>query len=133
MNPEQLTVAQTCLKAAHDGSLPFPELVRRLIAAGFESYTVDYRRQTQTYYLTNGESILLDTPPSTGQVAAQFDASEIERMVRWAQSGRADYNYHAFSEKVKAAGCAGYIVSFLGKRVLYFGRTGETLLEPFPT
>jgi hypothetical protein len=31
-----------------------------------------------------------------------------------------------------AAGCAGYIVSFLGRRVVYFGRTAETHVEHFP-
>ena len=36
------------------------------------------------------------------------------------------------SRKVMAAGCAGYMVSFLGKRVLYFGRTAETHVEHFP-
>ena len=33
---------------------------------------------------------------------------------------------------MKAAGCAGYIVSFLGRRVLYIGRTAETHVELFP-
>jgi hypothetical protein len=31
-----------------------------------------------------------------------------------------------------AAGCAGYIVSFLGKQALYYGRTAETHVEHFP-
>mgnify|MGYP000402610447 CR=1 FL=1 len=34
--------------------------------------------------------------------------------------------------KAKAAGCAGYMVSFLGKRVVYFGRTAEVHVEHFP-
>ena len=53
-------------------------------------------------------------------------------MVRWAQSGDAAYSYAAFCARVKAAGCAGYIVSFPGRRVLYFGRTAETHVEHFP-
>jgi len=32
----------------------------------------------------------------------------------------------------KAAGCAGYLVSFLGRRVLYFGRSAGTHVEHFP-
>ncbi|WP_293780352.1 hypothetical protein [Sphingosinicella sp.] len=31
-----------------------------------------------------------------------------------------------------AAGCAGYIVSFSGRRALYIGRTAEIHVEPFP-
>jgi uncharacterized protein YbcV (DUF1398 family) len=42
------------------------------------------------------------------------------------------YTYRGFCENVVKAGCAGYVVSLLGKRVLYFGRTGETHTEYFP-
>jgi uncharacterized protein YbcV (DUF1398 family) len=70
--------------------------------------------------------------PSQGAVAPGFDAGEVEAMVRWAQSGDAAYSYAAFCARVKAAGCAGYIVSFPGRRVLYFGRTAETHVEHFP-
>jgi uncharacterized protein YbcV (DUF1398 family) len=132
MDAERISIAKTCLNAAHDGRLSFPEIVGRLIAAGFEGYMVDYRRNGQTYYLPDGDSIQLDMHSSAGPVAAAFDASEIERLVRWAQANPADYTYAAFCEKVKAAGCAGYLVSFLGRRVVYFGRTAETHVEHFP-
>lgn len=132
MNAEQTSAARTCLHAAHDGSMSFPEIVGTLIAAGFEGYAVDYRRNTQTYYLPDGDSISLQMQPASGSVAATFDASTLEALVRWAQSGSPDYTYVAFSEKVKAAGCAGYLVSFLGRRVIYIGRTAETHVEHFP-
>lgn len=132
MDAERVSVAETCLQAAHDGSLSFPEIVGKLIAAGFEGYTVDYRRNIQTYYLPDGDSAAMEMPPSTGNVAAAFDAKEVERLVRWAQAKPDDYSYVAFCEKVKAAGCAGYLVSFLGRRVVYFGRTAETHVEHFP-
>jgi len=132
MDAEHSSIAQTCLHAAHNGSLTFPEIVGKLIAAGFEGYTVDYRRNSQTYYLPDGDSIMLDMQPSSGRVASEFDADEIERLVRWAQANLADYSYVAFCEGVKAAGCAGYIVSFSGRRVVYIGRTAETHVEHFP-
>lgn len=132
MDAERISVAQTCLNAAHDGSLSFPEIVGKLTAAGFEGYTVDYRRNSQTYYLPDGDSVVMDMPSSDGRIAAAFDATEIERLVRWAQANPADYSYVAFCEKAKAAGCAGYFVSFLGRRVVYFGRTAETHAEHFP-
>jgi hypothetical protein len=31
-----------------------------------------------------------------------------------------------------AAGCAGYIVSFTGRRAVYFGRNAEIHVECFP-
>ena len=59
-----------------------------------------------------------------------FDAAAIERAVRQAQAGA--LHYKAFCETVMAAGCPGYLVSILGRRVVYFGRTAETHIEHFP-
>ncbi|MEO3475930.1 DUF1398 domain-containing protein [Roseomonas sp. CAU 1739] len=132
MDAERISVAETCLHAAHDGSLSFPEIIGKLLAADFEGYTIDYRRNSQTFYLTDGDSVAMDMEPSAGHVAAAFDAVEIERLVRWAQANPADYSYVAFCEKAKGAGCAGYLVSFMGRRVVYFGRTAETHVEHFP-
>jgi uncharacterized protein YbcV (DUF1398 family) len=132
MDAERISIAEACLHAAHDGSLSFPEIIARLVAAGFEGYMVDYRRDSQTYYLPDGDGVTMDMHRSAGSVAAAFDANEVERLVRWAQANPADYSYVAFCQKVKAAGCAGYLVSFLGRRVVYFGRTAETHVEHFP-
>lgn len=132
MDAEQISIAETCLHAAHDGSLSFPDIVGKLIGAGFEGYVVDYRHNSQTYYLPDGDSIVVDLQSPTGGVAASFDATEIGRLVRWAQANPVDYSYVAFCQKVKGAGCAGYHVSFLGRRVVYFGRTAETHVEHFP-
>lgn len=132
MDAERISIAEACLQAAHDGSQIFPEIVGKLIAAGFEGYAVDYRRNSQTYYLPDGDNVTMEMQPSAGKVAAAFDATEVARLVRWAQANPADYSYVAFSEKAKAAGCAGYVVSFPGGRVVYFGRTAETHVEHFP-
>ena len=56
----------------------------------------------------------------------------VRAAIHEAQSGAPGYSYQGFSRKVKAAGCAGYLVSFPGKRVLYVARTGETHTELFP-
>lgn len=133
MDADQRDTAETCLKAAHDGSLPFPAIVGRLIAAGFEGYAVDYRRDTQVFYLPDGDSLALDMAPTAGPVAAGFDAAGVERLMRWAQANPPGYSYAAFSAQVKAAGCAGYLVSFLGRRVVYYGRSAETHVEHFPS
>lgn len=132
MDAERISVARNCLEAAHDGSLGFPDIVGRLIAAGFEGYAVDYRRNSQTFYLPDGDSVVLAIPPAGQAVAPAFDAVEVERLVRWAQANPPDYRYQDFCRKVTAAGCAGYLVSFLGRRVVYVGRTAETHVEPFP-
>lgn len=52
---------------------------------------------------------------------------------RWAQANRPDYSYAVFSERARAAGCACYLVSFPGRRVVYYGRAAETYVEHFPS
>jgi uncharacterized protein YbcV (DUF1398 family) len=132
MDAERTAIAENCLKAAHDGSFSFPEIIGKLLEGGFEGYSVDYRRNSQTYYLPDGDNIELTLPHSGGPVAAAFDSAGVEALVRWAQANDSDYSYIAFSERVKAAGCAGYLVSFPGRRVVYYGRTAETHVELFP-
>lgn len=132
MNAQQTAIAQKCLTASYEATMDFPSIVGALIAAGFEGYTLDYRRNTATYYLADGDAVELETPKTDGQVAATFNATVVEAAVRDAQANAPGYTYKGFCAKVKAAGCAGYMVSFLGKRVVYFGRTAETHIELFP-
>ncbi|MHB2169029.1 DUF1398 domain-containing protein [Alsobacter sp. R-9] len=112
--------------------MSFPDIVGRLIAAGFEGYAVDYRRNSQTFYRPDGESLALDVPEHGRTVQPTFDANALTALVRWAQANGPDYSYAAVSEQAKAAGCAGYLVSFPGRRVVYHGRTAEVQVEPFP-
>ncbi|KPL52688.1 hypothetical protein ABB55_11040 [Prosthecomicrobium hirschii] len=132
MEAQRVRTAQACLDAAYDRTLAFPDIVGRLIEAGFEGYVVDYRRNTTTYFLPDGDNVVLANRVSVGTVAADFDPQAIAAEVRWAQADPPDYSYAAFSKSVKAHGCAGYIVSFPGRRVLYFGRSADTHVEHFP-
>lgn len=79
-----------------------------------------------------GDGVELPLQQAGAGVAAGFDAAAVARAVREAQAGAPGYTYAGFSAKVKAAGCAGYMVSFPGRRVLFFGRTAETHVEHFP-
>jgi uncharacterized protein YbcV (DUF1398 family) len=133
MNAEQKTCAQRCLAAAEEGTLTFPEIVDALRRAGFESYTVDFRQALTTYYLPTGESLPLPAHASPVPVAAAFDAMALQAAIREAQTLAPGYTYRGFCRKAKAAGCAGYTVSFSGRRAVYFGRTGETHVEQFPS
>ena len=132
MNAQRAAIAEACLDAAYDGTMAFPDIIGALVSAGFEGYAVDYRRGTTTYYLPDGDSVELPNRPSEHGVAAGFDQAAIVAQIRWAQGGPPDYSFEAFCRNAKAAGCAGYIVSFPGRRVLYFGRTAETHTEHFP-
>lgn len=132
MNAQQMTLARKCLEAAEQDLMTFPEIVGALRDGGFEGYTVDYRRATATYYLPTGESIELATHGPGLAVSDAFDLAALKAAIRQAQTLAPGYTYKGFCAKAKAAGCAGYMVSFTGQRALYFSRAAETHAELFP-
>ncbi|KAB7645632.1 DUF1398 domain-containing protein [Polymorphobacter fuscus] len=132
MDPHLIDIATACLRGAEDHAMTFPQIVDTLMAAGFESYAVDYRRATAIYYHPDGDSLALAAHRLDTPVAAQFDTAAITAAIREAQQLVPGYSYEGFCRKVMDAGCAGYIVSFSGRRAVYFGRTAETHVEHFP-
>ena len=132
MDDHKKSVARTCLEGAEGNGMTFPQIVGALIEEGFESYAIDFRRAVATYYLPDGDSVALPTHKVDVPVAATFDAVSIQAAIKEAQQLVPGYSYKGFCKKVAAAGCAGYIVSFSGRRALYVGRTAETHVEHFP-
>ncbi|GGC50706.1 DUF1398 domain-containing protein [Chelatococcus reniformis] len=132
MNDRQKAIARSCLDGAESNTMTFPQIVGRLIEAGFESYCIDFRRATATYYLAGSESIELATHRVDAAVAPTFDVALMQTAIREAQHLVPGYTYKRFCERAVAAGCAGYIVSLSGRRALYIGRTAETHVEHFP-
>lgn len=132
MDAQQAATAKACLAASYDGTMDFPAIIGTLVAAGFEGYTVDFRRNVAVYYIADGSSLELAMPAGDDRVAVGFDGETIQKAIRSAQGGDAHYSYTGFCRQVKAAGCAGYIVSFIGRRVVYFGRTADLHVEQFP-
>jgi uncharacterized protein YbcV (DUF1398 family) len=131
MDLQQEEIAESCLASSYADTLNFPTVLAKLDDAGFEGYLVDYRRSMTTYYLPTGESVEFMNLKTPGAVAPSFDAQIVAENVRKSQAQA--QTYREFSENVKNAGCAGYLVTLLGKRVVYFGRTGETHIELIPT
>ena len=132
MDSRQTKIVQACKEGAENDSMTFPNIVAKLMEAGFESYLVDFRQRTATYYLPNDESAEFPTHETSTPVAAKLDSSALSAAIREAQNLVPGYTYLGFCAKAKAAGCAGYLVSFSGKRAVYFARTGETHVEYFP-
>jgi uncharacterized protein YbcV (DUF1398 family) len=122
-------LAHATLEGSESGAMTFPESLRNLMEAGFDGYAVDFRRSTRAYYMPNGEALELKAEPTPTPVAESFNASVVREAIREAQSLMPGYTYKGFCAKVAGAGCAGYVVSLLGRRVLYYGRTGETHTE----
>lgn len=123
-------VVRECSRVSDEGSKPFGELVGRLMAAGIERYHADLVRAEKTYHLPNGDSEVVPNDPIGAMPAGSFSAKGVEAAVRAVQGGAIDYK--KFCERVMAAGCVGYLVSIAGRRVVYYGRTGDSHVEWFP-
>lgn len=133
MDSRKIAIAKDCLDGAETDRMTFPQSVELLMAAGFDGYLVDLRRAARTYYLPDGECLDLSAEKPKNDIPARFDLERIKAAIREAQTLAPGYSYKGFCAKVAAAGCAGYLISFPGRRALYFGRTGETHVEHFPS
>jgi uncharacterized protein YbcV (DUF1398 family) len=132
MDTQLSKIAEACLHGAESNRMSFPEIVGKLMQAGFESYSIDFRRATATYYLPDGESVVLPTHRHRTPIADTLNVATLQAAIKEAQQSAPDYTYLGFCEKVMTSGCAGYVVSFSGRRAVYYGRTGETHVEHFP-
>ena len=132
MTDEMKALAARCMAGAHDGTMSFPQIVGALMADGFDGYFVDYRTGMASYYGTDGSAHAVAMAHRYEAVAQAFDTAEVQAAIRHAQSGAVDYSYDGFNARVTAAGCAGYLVSLSGRRVVYLARSGETHVEMMP-
>ena len=132
MNEQRKQIAQQCKQGAEDNTMDFPDIGKQLIQAGFERYIVDFCNATVTYNLSCGEGLRLEASKEETLIAERFNTEVVQNAIKEAQAKVAGYTYKGFRKKVMEAGCIGYIVSFLGKRAVYFGRTGEIHVEYFP-
>ena len=130
MNAENTQVIQQCTRGALAGELTFPVILAKLAQIGIERYHADYSRQEITYYMPDGDSMVIATPHASHPTATEFSASAVEAAVH--QSQRNEHTYIDFIHKSMSAGCVGYFVQITGRRVIYFGRTGESHIEHFP-
>ena len=124
------SVIEECTRGSDEERMSFPEVVSKLMSVGVERYHADLVRREKTYYLGNGDSLVVEVKARHGQPAASFSAAQTEAAVRASQARQIGYN--EFCERVTAAGCASYIVSLVGRRVVYFGRSAESHVELMP-
>lgn len=132
MKNQQKQIAQQCHQGAENNSMDFPEIVKQLIQTGFDRYSVDFCKSTISYYLPCGDNLTLDFSCEKVLISEKFNSDTIKKAICAAQMKVEKYTYSWFCKCVMEAGCTGYLVSFLGKRVVYFGRTGEIHVEYFP-
>lgn len=118
-------------RATLDGSVPFPELVGRLVETGVEAYRVDYVALQMAYYGVDGD--VVSTPLTYEQlpsVAAGLDLEGLRAAIL--DSQQHGQPYREFTQRAMKAGVQGYMVFLRGKRVTYWGRDGEQHTEWFP-
>ncbi|MGM9427562.1 DUF1398 domain-containing protein [Hydrogenophaga sp. MI9] len=125
----QHTIRST-FDASNEGRIHFGQVIGQLVAAGVESYHVDYRCGRSTYFLPDGETMDLPFEPPAGGIADAFDGDAVRAAIRGAQRG--EVMFPEFKTLTQQAGCAGYTVWIAGRHVTYFGRRGETHIERFP-
>ncbi len=118
-------------RATLDGSIPFPEIVGRLVETGVEYYHVDYVALRTSFYGAAGD--IVTTPLSyegLPAVAAEFDAAGLRAAIL--DSQRHGQHYRDFTWRAMEAGVQGYIAFLRGQRVTYWGRGGDQHTEWFP-
>ncbi len=124
-------VADQCSKESLEASLPFPEVVSRLVDAGVEHYVADLIQKTKTHYGVNGyvHSVLMgfEGPQS---IPDEFDADAVRGAIGASQRG--EISYPQFLWRIMDAGTWSYHVFLRGRCAVYLGRAGEFHVERFP-
>lgn len=108
----------------------FPEVIKRLAAAGIERYFVDLSGLRKLFFNKSGESLILTFDFSGPAIAELFDAQSVAASVKDIQ--QKNISYKDFLRRIMAAGCSHYEVFISGRKVLYFGRDGNHHIELFP-
>jgi uncharacterized protein YbcV (DUF1398 family) len=122
-------VVREMSRASDEERITFPEVVRALMEVGVERYHADLVAGRKTYYLPDGAFAETSTD-KVGVAALKFSAEGVEKAVRAIQ--RQQIAYREFCRLIADAGCVGYFVSLVGRRAVYYGRTGDEHVEWFP-
>ena len=129
MDAHAKAVVHEMTEASDRERITFPAVVAALAGAGVERYHADLALSTRTYYMPDGTAEIVPCY-DVGPAAETFSAAGVDAAVRAVQAG--SIGYRAFCDRLAAAGCVGYIVTLAGRRAIYYGRTGDSHVEPFP-
>lgn len=113
------------------GTMPFPQIVAKLIDAGVEYYHVDYVGRCKRFYDGDGTCVITPIPfEGLPSVAPELDTAALCDDIRDSQQN--GQHYRDFTIRAMRAGVQGYFAFLRGQRVTYFGRTGDEHTEWFP-
>jgi uncharacterized protein YbcV (DUF1398 family) len=123
-------IVREAASATLTGSLPFPEIVGKLMATGVEYYYVDYAAKQFRFYSAAGAvvtaPVLFEDLPA---IAADFDTAALRAAI--VDSQQNGQKFRQFSQRAMQAGVQGYFAFLRGKRVVYMGRQGDQHTEWF--
>lgn len=136
MNTSTRQIPEECVRDSFQ-NVPFPQIVQRLMHAGFERYHADLARHEKTFYLPSGDSHTVCDPERVEQagikdqpIPEHFNPEAVRSALRAIQQQQ--IGYAEFLRQIMAAGTVSYFVYLAGKRVHYVGRKGDIYTEWFP-
>ena len=130
MDSTIIAVMQACTADSDAEQATFPHIIGQLMGVGVERYHADLCRAEKTYFLPSGESHVTACLHAPAEPAMVFSAQKVEAAIRASQAQQ--ITYQEFCRRVLAAGCVGYMVSLVGRRAVYYGRSGDMHIEHFP-
>ena len=103
----------------------YPEVVKRLIDLGVETYTVDVATSTILYRCAEGVHVVHRTPATLRPIGQAFDSKGVVQAIRDNQQGKSDYP--TFMNAIANAGVRFYEATLVGsaKRVTYISPEGH--------
>jgi len=125
------TTLQQLATATLIGSMPFPDIVGRLMQEGVDHYQVDCLALQFRFYGVQGGVVLAPLlyeglPP----VAQAFDLPALKAAIHDSQTQ--GQKFRDFCARAMQAGVQSYSVFLRGQRVMYIGRQGDHHVEFFP-
>lgn len=124
------TVIEQTFAASQAGTVHFGQVIGALMEIGVESYFVDYRTHSVTYYFPSDQTYSLVYEANDEAIGDEFVQADVKAAIVGAQKG--EVMYPEFKKLTQKAGCIGYFVWIKGRHVSYLGRKGETHVEHFP-
>ena len=103
----------------------YPDLAKRLIEIGIESYTVDVATEIILYRKANGNNGIKYPEKPLNTISPAFNREQTIQAIRDNQQGKSDYP--TFMRDIAKAGVRFYEATLTGdkKRVTYIGSGGS--------
>lgn len=109
--------------------MPFSSLVTTLEKMGVESYRVDMAEKSTCYHMLNGE-VMSESFHFYGDIAQDFDDGEVRSAIFDIKNNHLEHQ--EFLKRIMNAGITSYTIFIKGRKIIFYGRNGDSYLENFP-